>query len=282
MKKLLVALVCVAGMGQANTAKSLRPLPREAIVAAPERAVIVASSASDLAPARSIRPLVRGGVEVGNKEHENTFGQQLKQAFNKRPNSGAKPAKKPKQKKVSKRAAKRLRGAVCGDPSIRGEKISRIPAKLKGCGLSDGVKVTEVSGVALTQHAKIDCTTAKALKTWVDNGVKPAVGRRGGGVKSLKVVAHYACRTRNNKKGARISEHGRGRAIDIAAINLKDGSSMTVLKGWRSAKNGRALKKMHKAACGPFGTVLGPNANRYHQDHFHFDTARYRSGTYCR
>jgi hypothetical protein len=39
---------------------------------------------------------------------------------------------------------------------------------------------------------------------------------------------------------------------------------------------------MHKAACGPFGTVLGPNSNRFHQDHFHFDTARYRSGSYCR
>jgi len=28
--------------------------------------------------------------------------------------------------------------------------------------------------------------------------------------------------------------------------------------------------------------VLGPEAARYHQDHFHFDTARYRSGSYCR
>ena len=101
-------------------------------------------------------------------------------------------------------------------------------------------------------------------------------------MKSIKVVAHYACRTRNNKKGARISEHGKGRAVDIAAINLNDGSQMTVLNGWRSAKNGPALKRMHKAACGPFGTVLGPNADRYHQDHFHFDTARYRSGPYCR
>lgn len=165
---------------------------------------------------------------------------------------------------------------------IRGEKISRIPGKVRGCGLDNGVKVTDVSGVALTQHARIDCNTAKALKSWVETGVKPAVGKRGGGVKSLQVVAHYACRTRNSKKGARISEHGKGRAVDVAAINLKDGSRMTVLKGWRSAKNGPALKKMHRAACGPFGTVLGPNADRYHQDHFHFDTARYRSGPYCR
>ena len=43
------------------------------------------------------------------------------------------------------------------------------------------------------------------------------------------------------------------------------------------------LRNLHRAACGPFGTVLGPNANAAHRDHYHFDTARYRSGTaYCR
>jgi hypothetical protein len=42
------------------------------------------------------------------------------------------------------------------------------------------------------------------------------------------------------------------------------------------------MRRMHRGACGPFGTVLGPEADRYHQDHFHFDTARYRSGSYCR
>jgi hypothetical protein len=27
---------------------------------------------------------------------------------------------------------------------------------------------------------------------------------------------------------------------------------------------------------------LGPDADRYHQDHFHLDTASHRSGPYCR
>ncbi|MGB5557749.1 MAG: extensin family protein, partial [Paracoccaceae bacterium] len=85
-----------------------------------------------------------------------------------------------------------------------------------------------------------------------------------------------------NQKGARISEHGKGRAIDVSAIVLKNGASMSVQKGWRDPAQGKVLKAMHRAACGPFGTVLGPNANKFHQDHFHFDTARYRSGSYCR
>lgn len=174
------------------------------------------------------------------------------------------------------------RGSICGDRAIRGQAIARIRGRISACGIENPVKVTSVDGVALSTPATLDCTTAKALKQWVHTGVKPAVGRMGGGIKSLRVVAHYACRTRNNQPGAKISEHGRGRAIDIAAINLNNGTALTVLSDWRTNRKGTALKRMHKSACGPFGTVLGPNANKYHQDHFHFDTARYRSGTYCR
>ncbi|MBM7066079.1 extensin family protein [Actibacterium sp. 188UL27-1] len=174
------------------------------------------------------------------------------------------------------------KGSVCGIRSIRGQTIAPIPGRIKGCGVADPVKVTSVAGVALSTAITVDCITAQALNSWVENGVKPAVGRAGGGVASLKIAAHYSCRTRNNRPGAKISEHGRGRAVDISAINLKNGASLTVSNGWRDKKAGPILKKAHSAACGPFGTVLGPDADRYHQDHFHFDTARYRNGTYCR
>jgi len=95
-------------------------------------------------------------------------------------------------------------------------------------------------------------------------------------------MGHYSCRPRNNQRGAKISEHGRGRAIDIGAFTLKNGVSFSVLRDWNRSKWSDELSKMHRAACGPFGTVLGPRANKYHQDHFHFDTARYRSGSYCK
>ncbi len=174
------------------------------------------------------------------------------------------------------------RGSVCGDPGIRGETIAPIRARIQGCGLQDGVRVTEVDGVRLSTPATIDCTTAQALNRWVRDTVKPTVGRLGGGVESLEVFAHYACRTRNNQKGARVSEHGRGRAIDIGAITLRNGASISVLDHWRDSDLGQLLRAMHRGACGPFGTVLGPAADRFHQNHFHFDTARYRSGAYCR
>lgn len=175
----------------------------------------------------------------------------------------------------------RLRGQVCGDPSIQGTTIGRVNGA-GACGIEGAVKLRSVAGVTLSPQATIDCRTARALKTWVERGVQPAVGSEGGGASSLRVVSHYACRTRNNQPGARLSEHSFGRAIDIAGIRLRDGTEMTLLTDWNSADDGAQLRQMWRAACGPFGTVLGPEANRFHRDHFHFDTARYRSGSFCR
>ncbi len=174
------------------------------------------------------------------------------------------------------------RGSVCGVRGIKGRRIAAIPGRLSGCGVQSPVQITSVAGVELSQAATMDCTTAKALNKWVKNSVKPTVGRLGGGVSGLRVVAHYSCRTRNSQPGAKISEHGKGHAIDIAAINLRNGSSLSVLQGWKDRVQGKMLRAMHKGACGPFGTVLGPKSDRHHQDHFHLDTARYRGGSYCR
>lgn len=173
-------------------------------------------------------------------------------------------------------------GSVCGDPSIQGDVVGRVAGSMSGCGLEDAVSVSSVSGVRLSMKSTMDCGTARALKSWVDNSAKPALSSKGGGLREIKVAAHYACRRRNNSKTGKISEHGKGRAIDISGFQLADGHEITVLRDWNAGRSSKALRRMHAEACGPFGTVLGPKANRFHLDHFHFDTARYRSGTYCR
>ena len=173
------------------------------------------------------------------------------------------------------------KGSVCGVPEIKGEALRRIDGA-GACGIDKPVRVTSVSGVAVSGGPTIDCTTAKALNDWVRRGVMPAVGRTGGGVARVNVIAHYACRTRNNARGAKLSEHSFGHAVDVSGVTLKDGTTLTVLDHWRSNKYGKIVKAMHSSACGTFGTVLGPNSDRYHQNHLHLDTARYRSGSYCR
>jgi hypothetical protein len=174
------------------------------------------------------------------------------------------------------------RGALCGQAGLEGERLEPIAGRVRGCGIAEPVRLRVVDGIALSTPATVNCETARALQTWVRHSVVPTVGRHGGGVRSLRVVASFACRTQNNRPGARMSEHGRGNAIDIAGVGLADGGELTVLGDWRTRREGRILRALHAGACGPFGTVLGPQSDRFHRDHFHFDVARHRSGPFCR
>ncbi len=179
------------------------------------------------------------------------------------------------QRREREERAEPADGFVCGDRAIRGEELARISSKVQGCGIEAPVRVTQVDGIRLTTPATIDCATATALKTWINDGMRPAFGRQE--VVELRVAASYICRPRNNVRGAKISEHGRGKAIDISGFILSDGRELTV-----SGDFNRQMRKAHRAACGIFGTTLGPGSDGYHEDHLHFDTATHRNGSYCR
>lgn len=45
--------------------------------------------------------------------------------------------------------------------------------------------------------------------------------------------------------------------------------------------DGRFLRRLHKGACETFGTVLGPEANEAHRDHFHFDLKARKRRAVC-
>lgn len=176
-----------------------------------------------------------------------------------------------------------VRRGICGVLGLEGQELARIRGAREGCGVDRPVRVLSVHGVPLSQGARMDCDMARALAEWVDDAMLPAVGRRGGGVAQITVIGEYSCRTRNNRRGARISEHGRGRAIDIAGYRLADGETVRIIEDYRRGRHRRDLREMYRAACGIFTTTLSPDADRYHQDHFHFDLARHRGGgTYCR
>jgi hypothetical protein len=267
---------------------SLRPLPRGAAriarpaAAAPSAMSGIGSAAAALALAAAVpdpattRPAAVTGTQTASAE------------------ATARPSGRPEGLEARTRAAAArmtpgrvtepgTRGAaLCGMPGLEGEQLPPITGRISGCGIADPVRLRVVDGVPLSTPATINCATARALQTWLREGVIPAVGRTGGGVASLRVAASYACRTRNHRAGARLSEHATGNAIDISAIGLADGTEISVLDDWGRDREGRILRQVHSAACGPFGTVLGPNSDRFHRDHFHFDVASYRSGAYCR
>lgn len=233
---------------------------------------------SNAVPASSLRPVARPD-SVGNSPPQIVSPQTSALAVQ----QSLRPVPRPASvgAVAAEQQLARQRGQICGDVSLQGEVLGVVEGP-GACGVTDAVRVKAVAGVTLVPQATMDCGTAEALKDWVTDGAMPAIGDLGGGIDSLRVGSHYACRNRNNASSGRMSEHALGRAIDIAAISLRDGSDITVLRGWNHTTHGPLLRRMWQAACGPFGTVLGPEANRFHHDHFHFDTARYRNGTYCR
>jgi len=171
---------------------------------------------------------------------------------------------------------------LCSNPALAGHKLPRITESNPACGIAAPVEIYFVAGVEMNPHPVLNCDSANALAEWVTGVAKPEVAGIGERLVKLRVGSHYACRTRNSVRGARLSEHATGNAIDITAFTLASGEVYTILEGWSSRVFGKAMQKMYRQACGIFGTTLGPNADRSHQDNLHFDVASYRSGPYCR
>ena len=176
--------------------------------------------------------------------------------------SSLRPGRRPASIEQAAQAVRvaRLRGQICGDPNIQDEAVGRISGR-GACGVENAVRIKSVAGVRMSPQSTVDCRTATALKRWVVNGAKPAVASEGGGIALMRVVSHYSCRNRNSTSLGRLSEHAFGHAIDIAGIKLNSGREITVLGGWNTRDGGARLRKMWRAACEPFGTVLGPDAN---------------------
>jgi len=154
-----------------------------------------------------------------------------------------------------------------------------------GCGVTNGYRIYTINDVGLSQSALVTCDLADAVSGWVANVVQPmAQSIYGQRVVAIKVAASYACRARNNKFGAKLSEHGFGNAIDIAAFTLSDGREVSVLRDYyNGGADGKFLRAIRARACGLFNTVLGPGSDSNHRDHLHLDKMFLRKGrgTYC-
>ncbi len=129
--------------------------------------------------------------------------------------------------------------------------------------------------VVLKPAALLRCPMIPQVDRWVVNVIEPAARRAYGvSLAEITVLGSYSCRPINNVSGGYLSEHGRANALDISAFTLADGTRIRVKSGWRGDARQRAfLHAVHDGACAQFSTVLGPDYNALHRDHFHVDLA---------
>lgn len=73
-------------------------------------------------------------------------------------------------------------------------------------------------------------------------------------------------------------------ALRTALANLPKGEgkqAATLADLGKPSQEGKFLRDIHDGACGTFGTVLGPEANDPHRNHFHLDLISRRGSGYC-
>lgn len=146
------------------------------------------------------------------------------------------------------------------------------------CGISHPFKVSAFAdgSVALKTRATLGCPMIPKTDLWLAEVVQPAALALFG-VEVIEIRSgSYACRGRNNQRGAKLSEHAFGNALDIMGFKLADGREISIIKGWKGAQDEQDfLREAFVGACRHFTTVLGPGADAFHYDHFHLDLARH-------
>ncbi len=146
------------------------------------------------------------------------------------------------------------------------------------CGISYPFRVAAFAEgtVGLSRQATLGCPIIPKIDGWLNDTVQPAASLYFGQPVVEMKSGSYNCRPRNNQRGARLSEHSFGNAIDVSSFVLADGREITVLRGWRgAAEEQEFLREVFVGACRHFSTVLGPGADAFHYDHFHLDLARH-------
>ena len=146
------------------------------------------------------------------------------------------------------------------------------------CGMNHPFKIAAFSSgsVGLASPVTLACPIVPTIDSWLAEVVQPAAALYFGSSVVEVRSGSYSCRSRNSRRGARLSEHSFGNALDVMAFRFADGREVSVVKGWRGAQEEQEfLREVFTGACNYFTTVLGPGADAFHYDHFHLDLARH-------
>lgn len=183
--------------------------------------------------------------------------------------------------------APRAEDASClADLGASGARFDALPDAYAapGCNKLGTVQLMALAGdrapLNVSNIGAVRCGTAKAFNAWARFGVDRAARQiLGSPVARIETMGSYSCR--NVAGTERRSAHARAEAIDVSGFVLADGRRIVLQRDWDGgdAATREFLRVVHKSACKRFGTVLGPEYNAAHKDHFHLEGT---GATFCR
>lgn len=151
----------------------------------------------------------------------------------------------------------------------------------EGCYTFASVRLTG-TGIPVSNLGPMTCPLAATFAGWIRNAVIPAARLYlGTELARVDTFGSYSCRNINGRQSGNRSEHATANAVDVSGFVLADGRRITIKQDWDSADPGvqSFLAAIHGSACRRFKTVLSPDYNALHADHFHLDMGR---GPFCR
>ena len=142
----------------------------------------------------------------------------------------------------------------------------------ENCGFYDALTLDR-SELPYSGTLRMTCALTGALATWERQGILPRASEElASPPVRIMTYGSYVCRRKYGRSTGSFSEHATGNAVDIWGFELENGQIISVKSHWGTdTAEGRFLKAMRNDACRLFGTVLGPEYNAAHADHFHFD-----------
>ncbi|MEQ1687600.1 MAG: extensin family protein [Sphingopyxis sp.] len=163
-----------------------------------------------------------------------------------------------------------------------GVRFTPLPDQQQGGGcITRGTLHLNDIGTPITNMTAITCPLARNFAAWIRHAVKPAARQVfGQDIARVETFGTYSCRNVYGQRSGRLSQHAFANAVDVSAFVLADGRRITVLGGWNGDdRDQRFLRLIHASACRRFGTVLSPDYNAAHANHFHLDMA---AQSFCR
>ena len=162
-----------------------------------------------------------------------------------------------------------------------GIRYTALPARNSAnqCGYSHAVRFREGRALDIAYSPSglgTNCAVAAGLALWEWHVVQPAAQRHfGSPVERIEHFGSYSCRRLYGRDTGAWSEHATANAVDVAGFVLADGTRIRVVRDWQEeGASGLFLRDVRDGACDLFATVLSPDYNEAHRDHFHFDQAR--------
>lgn len=122
------------------------------------------------------------------------------------------------------------------------------------------------------------CPLAVAYASFELHGLQPLAQQLlGQPVTQVDHLGSFACRNVYHRKQGRLSQHASADALDISGFRLKDGERIVLARDWQGdGRKAQFLRAVQQAACTHFSTVLGPDYNAAHANHFHLDMGRWQ------